>query len=436
MRNIILKNIENPNSHRIEEYIKAGGYFALDHAVNEMTPKDIVDDIKKSGLRGRGGAGFSTGMKWQFASLNPKFPKYIVCNADEGEPGTFKDRVILERNPHQLIEGMVIAAYALQSVRGYIYLRGEYPQAQIILNEAIKEAYEKGYLGNDIMSKHFRFHLSVHMGAGAYICGEETALIDSLEGRRGQPRIKPPFPVNSGAWSKPTIVNNVETFAIVPYIIETSPKAYSFLGTKDSPGTKLFCVSGAVNNPGVFELPMGTPLREIIYEHCGGIRGGRALKGVIPGGLSTPILTADKIDCTMDFASLTKHGSMLGSGAIIVLDDTVCIVKIYERAMRFFEHESCGKCTPCREGTSWMRTILRRIEDGMAGMEDLETLKDVAKNVAGKTFCPLGDGAAHVLLSAMKHYREEFEYHVKYKKCEAGDPSQKWGQMFLAEQLD
>ncbi|WP_420264481.1 NADH-quinone oxidoreductase subunit NuoF [Candidatus Magnetominusculus dajiuhuensis] len=433
MKNIILRNIENPNSHRIEEYIKAGGYFAIEHALNEMTPRDIIDDIKKSGLRGRGGAGFLTGTKWQFASLDPKFPKYIVCNADEGEPGTFKDRVILERNPHQLIEGMVIAAYALQSVRGYIYVRAEYPHVEKRLNDAIKEAYEKGFLGNDIMSKHFRFNLTVHRGAGAYICGEETALINSLEGRRGEPRIKPPFPVNAGAWAKPTIVNNVETFANIPYIIETSPKAYSFLGTKDSPGTKLFCVSGAVNKPGVYELPFGTPLREIIYDCCGGIRGGRALKGVIPGGLSTSILTPNDIDCPMDFANLAKHGSMLGSGAIIVLDDTMCIVKIYERAMRFFEHESCGKCTPCREGTSWMRTILGRIEDGMADMEDLAMLEDVALNVVGKTFCPLGDGAAHVLLSAMKRYRGEFEYHVKYKKCEVTDPSQRWGQLAMGE---
>ncbi|MBF0515826.1 MAG: NADH-quinone oxidoreductase subunit NuoF [Nitrospirae bacterium] len=428
MNKIILRNIENPNSHCIEEYIKAGGYKALERAVNEMTPRDIIDDINRSGLRGRGGAGFSTGLKWQFASLDPKFPRYIICNADEGEPGTFKDRVILERNPHQMIEGMVISAYALQSIRGYIYLRAEYPHVEKILNDAIEEAYENGFLGNDIMSKHFRFNLSVHRGAGAYICGEETSLINSLEGKRGEPRVKPPFPVNAGAWSKPTIVNNVETYANITYIVETAPRTYKLLGTKDSPGTKLFCVSGAVNKPGVYELPLGTPLREIIYNHCGGIRGGRALKGVIPGGLSTPILTPEHLDCHMDYVGLVQHGSMLGSGAIMVFDDTMCIVKIYERAMRFFEHESCGKCTPCREGTGWMRTILGRIEDGMAEMEDLDTLEDVANNVVAKTFCPLGDGAAHVLLAAMKHYRTEFEYHVKHKKCEAADPSQKWGQ--------
>jgi NADH-quinone oxidoreductase subunit F len=420
MEKILLKNTENPNSACIDEYIGAGGYKTLQRAVTEMTPRDIINEVKTSGLRGRGGAGFPTGMKWQLAAMDPKFPKYLICNADEGEPGTFKDRPILEKNPHLLIEGMVISAYALQSVQGYIYLRGEYPLAKEILSKAIGEAYDKGYLGNDILSRHFKFNLNVHVGAGAYICGEETALIESLEGKRGQPRVKPPFPVNAGVWNKPTIVNNVETFANLPYITEIGGAAYSAIGSKDCPGPKLFSVSGSVVKPGVYELPLGTTLREIIYEHCGGIKGGRALKGIIPGGVSTPILTPDKIDCPMDFVHLPKVGSLFGSGAVIVFDETVCLVKVYERIMKFFEHESCGKCIPCREGTGWMRNILERIEEGYATPSDLVTLEDVAKNVAGKTFCPLGDGAANVILAFLRQYREELEYHIKHEKCMAG----------------
>ncbi|MEO5357496.1 MAG: NADH-quinone oxidoreductase subunit NuoF [Nitrospirae bacterium YQR-1] len=417
MENIILKKTGSSGTIAIESYIAQGGYKGMERAVGDMTPRDIIDEIKSSGLRGRGGAGFPTGMKWQFASLDPKFPRYLVCNADEGEPGTFKDRPILEHNPHLLIEGMIISAYALQSSIGYIYLRGEYPHAKRVLETAIEEALARGYLGNDILSKHFRFNLTVHFGAGAYICGEETALIESLEGRRGQPRLKPPFPVNSGLWGKPTIVNNVETLANIPWIVSNGAKAYASIGVKECPGPKLFSVSGKVNKPGVYELPMGITLREIIYDHCGGIKGGRPLKGVIPGGISTPILSPESLDCPMDFVHLPKHGSMLGSGAVMVFDDTVCIVKVYERAMRFFEHESCGKCTPCREGTAWMRAILSRIEQGKCSENDLETLQDVAENIAGKTFCPLGDGAANVLLAAMKIYRDEFEYHIKNKRC-------------------
>ncbi|MBF0605989.1 MAG: NADH-quinone oxidoreductase subunit NuoF [Magnetococcales bacterium] len=417
LEGILLRNTDNPDSANIDEYIRGGGYKSLEKGVLELTPRDIIDEVKASGLRGRGGAGFPTGMKWQFAALDPKFPKYLICNADEGEPGTFKDRPILEKNPHLLIEGMVLSAYALQSTRGYIYLRGEYPQARIILERAIQEAYDRGYLGNDIMSRHFRFNLTVHMGAGAYICGEETALIESLEGKRGQPRIKPPFPVNTGAWGKPTIINNVETLANIPYIVSEGAKAYTGIGNRDCPGPKLFSVSGCVNRPGVYELPMGTRLREIIYDHCGGLKEGRTLKGVIPGGISTPILAPDNIDCAMDFTSLSRAGSQLGSGAVIVIDDSVCLVKVYERAMAFFEHESCGKCTPCREGTGWMRNILARIERGQATATDVETLRDVAGNIVGKTFCPLGDGAANVLLTFLKLYPEEIEYHIKHKRC-------------------
>lgn len=412
MERVLLKNIDNRNSADISEYEKIGGYSSLRKALG-IQPKDIIEEVKKSGLRGRGGAGFPTGMKWAFAAADPKFPKYLLCNADEGEPGTFKDRPILERNPHLLIEGMVISAYALGAEYSYIYLRGEYPSAKDMLNKAISQAVKKGYLGNNILGKGFKLHLSVHQGAGAYICGEETALIESLEGQRGQPRIKPPFPVNVGAWGMPTVVNNVETLSNIPYILQAGGDVYSKIGSKDCPGPKLYCISGHVKKPGVYELPMGTILREIIYTYAGGIKGGKKLKAVIPGGISTPVLPADHIDCPMDFISMPKSGSMLGSGAIIVMDESVCMVKVLYRAMKFFEHESCGKCTPCREGTGWLSSIIGRIENGKGKREDIELLSDVAGNISGKTFCPLGDGAATVAMNMIKHFREEFEEHIK-----------------------
>lgn len=416
MERFLLKGAENAGSAEISAYRKAGGYNNLAKAL-DMQPSEIIDEIKKAGLRGRGGAGFPTGMKWTFASADPKFPKYLLCNADEGEPGTFKDRPILEKNPHLLIEGMAISAHALKAEYGYIYLRGEYPKAKDILDNAIKQAYAEGFLGDNMLGKGIRFHLSVHQGAGAYICGEETALIDSLEGKRGQPRLKPPFPVNSGAFSMPTVVNNVETFANVPYIIQIGSAAYSKIGNPECPGPKLFSVSGHVERPGVYELPMGTILREIIYDHCGGIKGGKKLKAVIPGGISTPVLPPDKIDCPMDFVSMPKFGSMLGSGAVIVFDETTCLVRVCYRALKFFEHESCGKCTPCREGTAWLRSILGRIEEGKGKKEDIDLLVDVAGNIAGKTFCPLGDGAAGVVANFIKHFRSEFEDHINNEGC-------------------
>ena len=416
MEKFLLRNIENPNSADINEYLKVGGYKNLTKSLG-MKPKDIIEEVKKSGLRGRGGAGFPAAMKWNFATADPKFPKYLLCNADEGEPGTFKDRPILEKNPHLLIEGMVISGYALGSEYGYIYLRGEYPQAKDILNEAIKQAYEKKYLGDDILGKGVKFHLSVYQGAGAYICGEETALIESIEGKKGQPRSKPPFPVNVGAWSMPTIVNNVETLSNVPYIMEIGGDAYSNIGSKDCPGPKLFSVSGYVEKPGVYELPMGISLRDIIYKHAGGIKDSKKLKAVIPGGISTPVLPADGIDCAMDFVSMPKAGSMLGSGAVIVMDESVCMVRVAYRALKFFEHESCGKCVPCREGTDWLRKILERIENGKGSEGDIDLLSDVAGLISGRTFCPLGDGAAGVVTGMIKHFRNEFEEHIKNKKC-------------------
>ncbi|MDA8169585.1 MAG: NADH-quinone oxidoreductase subunit NuoF [Nitrospiraceae bacterium] len=408
----LLRNIDSPNSAEITEYEKAGGYEGLKKAL-KIDPKDLIELVKKSGLRGRGGAGFPTGMKWMFASADPKFPKYLVCNADEGEPGTFKDRPILEKNPHLLIEGMAISAHALKSEKGYIYLRGEYPYAKTVLEKAIAQAYKRGYLGADILGSGIKFDLSVHQGAGAYICGEETALIDSIEGRRGQPRIKPPFPVSVGLFGKPTIVNNVETLSNLPFIVEVGAEAYSKIGNPECPGNKLFCISGHVAKPGVYELPMGTTLRDIIYGHAGGIKNGKALKAVIPGGISTPVFPPDKLDCPMDFVSVPKFGSMLGSGAVIVFDETTCLVRVTWRALKFFEHESCGKCTPCREGTGWLRTVLERIENGQGRPGDVELLEDISKNIAGKTLCPLGDGAASVVMNFIKHFRGEFEGHLK-----------------------
>ncbi|MBI5740950.1 MAG: NADH-quinone oxidoreductase subunit NuoF [Nitrospirae bacterium] len=412
MEKILLKNTDTGNSADINEYVKAGGYRGLSKALG-LQPGDIVDEVKKSGLRGRGGAGFPTGMKWSFAIADPKSPKYLVCNADEGEPGTFKDRPILEKNPHLLIEGMVISAYALGSERGYIYLRGEYPRAKEILDRAIDEAREKNFLGDNITGKGIKFDLTVYQGAGAYICGEETTLLESLEGKRGLPRNRPPFPVNTGAWGKPTIVNNVETLSNVPSIIERGGEAYSKIGSKFCPGPKLFSVSGRVEKPGVYELPMGTSLRDIIYAHAGGIKGGKKLKAVFPGGVSTPLLTADSIDCAMDFVSMPKAGSMLGSGAVIVMDESVCMVRVAYRTLKFFEHESCGKCVPCREGTEWLRKILERVEGGRGRNGDIELLSDVAENISGKTFCPLGDAAAGVVAGMLKNFRNEFEEHIK-----------------------
>jgi NADH-quinone oxidoreductase subunit F len=416
MEKILLKNIENPNSADINEYRKAGGYASLEKALG-MEPQQIIEEVKKAGLRGRGGAGFPVAMKWTFASGDPKFPKYLLCNADEGEPGTFKDRPILEKNPHLLIEGMVISGHALKAEYGYIYLRGEYPEAKHILNKAIKQAYDANLLGDNILGKGIKFELAVHQGAGAYICGEETALIESLEGDKGQPRIKPPFPVNVGVFSKPTIVNNVETLSNLPYIIEAGGEAYAKIGTPDCPGPKIFCISGHVEKPGVYELPMGTMLCDIIFKHCGGIKGSKKLKAVIPGGISTPVLPADKLECSMDFVNMPKHGSMLGSGAVIVMDETVCMVKVCHRALKFFEHESCGKCTPCREGTGWLRAILERIENGKGTDGDIDLMLAVAGNMIGKTFCPLGDGAASVVQNFIKHFRPEFEDHIREKKC-------------------
>jgi NADH-quinone oxidoreductase subunit F len=417
MEQLLLKNTDNPDSARIEEYLKVGGYRALEMALG-MAPAEVVQEVQQANLLGRGGAGFPTGRKWEFAVEAKGSPKYLICNADEGEPGTFKDRILMEKNPHLLIEGMVIASHALAAEKGYIYLRHEYPTAGDCLDRAIAEARQHGFLGDAIRNTETNFHLEIFRGAGAYICGEETALIDSMEGRRGQPRSKPPFPVVSGLWGKPTIVNNVETLCNIPIIIEIGGTGYAEIGSPASPGPKLYCISGCVRRPGLYEAPMGTPLAELIFGHAGGMRNGHALKAVIPGGLSTPILPADAVDCAMDFASLIEAGSALGSAGVIVMDDTVCMVRVARRAARFYEVESCGKCVPCREGTSWLGRMLTRIEVGDAGMDDLKLVEEIADSVLGNTFCPLGDGAAEVVAAIVKHFRSEFETHIRGDSCE------------------
>jgi len=413
---VLFKNVEDPKQYLIETSLKKGGYETLKKALG-MTPDEVIDEVKASGVRGRGGAGFPTGLKWSFIPKFSEKAKYVCCNADEGEPGTFKDRVIIENDPHLLLEGICIAGYAIGATAGYIYIRGEFAFGAKRLEGAIAEAYKKGLLGKDIFGKGFDFDIYVHRGAGAYICGEETALIDSIEGKRGMPRIKPPFPALAGLYDGPTIVNNVETLSAIPYIVRNGGKAFGSIGPEKSPGTKIFNVSGHVEKPGSYELPMGTPLREIIYEHAGGIKGGRKLKAVIPGGASTPVLTPDEIDVHMDFDSVAAIGSMMGSGAIIVMDETACIVKSVLRLAQFFAHESCGKCSPCREGCTWMVDIIKDIEEGRGKEGDVDFLVSVSEGIFGNTFCPLGDGASMMVSGAINKFRDEFEYHIKNKKC-------------------
>lgn len=420
MEKFLLRGIENPNSADVDFYLEQGGYKALQKAF-DMAPAEVIDTVRKANLRGRGGVGFSAGMKWYFCSLNKDiFPKYLIANADEGEPGTFKDRAILEKRPHLLIEGMTIAAYAFGAEYGYIYLRGEYPKAKGILNKAIGEAYSRGYLGDNILGKGVKFHITVHQGAGAYICGEASTLLESLEGRRGHPRIPYHRLANVGLWEKPTIVNNVETLSNVPLIIEIGSEEYTKIGPANSPGPKLYSISGHVNKPGLYELPMGTPLRELIYTHAGGIRENKKLKAVIPGGISTPLLTPDKIDCAMDFESLKAVGSWLGSGAVIVMDETTCMVRVLWRELKFFEHESCGKCVPCREGSGWLRNIVERIEDGEGREDDIELITDIIDNIKDKTFCPLADGMVIAVESTMGSFENDFREHIKNKACSVG----------------
>ncbi|MBU1424899.1 MAG: NADH-quinone oxidoreductase subunit NuoF [Gammaproteobacteria bacterium] len=415
---IILTTMHFDQPWTLENYLKVGGYQALRKVLSEkMTPDAIIAEVKASGLRGRGGAGFPTGLKWSFMPRNFDGDKYLVCNSDEGEPGTCKDRDILRYNPHQLIEGMAIGAYCMGVKTGYNYLHGEIFEAYERMEAACEEARKAGYLGKNIMGFDFEFDLHNHMGYGAYVCGEETALLESIEGKKGQPRYKPPFPASFGLYGKPTTINNTETFASIPYIIREGGKKFADLGVPNSGGVKLFSISGHVNKPGNFEVPLGTPFRTLL-EMAGGVRNGHKLKAVIPGGSSMPVLPAEiMMDVNMDFDSLQKAGSYLGSGAIIVMDDTTCMVKALERLSYFYFEESCGQCTPCREGTGWLYRIIHRIEHGEGKPEDLDLLLDLCNNIAGRTICALGDAAAWPVQGMLKHYRKEFEYHIEHKRC-------------------
>jgi NADH-quinone oxidoreductase subunit F len=414
---ILTKNMHVENLQRIEIYESVGGYRALSKALREYKPDEITDIVKRSGLRGRGGAGFPTGMKWGFVPKGTGKPIYLCVNADESEPGTFKDRLIIEKDPHQLLEGTIISAYALGCHQAFIYIRGEFVYGAQILNKAIDEAYGKGYLGKNILGSGFDLDLMVHRGAGAYICGEETALLESIEGRRGHPRLKPPFPAVVGLYGSPTVINNVETLANISHIINNGAEWYAAIGVERNAGTRLFGVSGHVMQRGVFELPMGTPLRELIYQHCGGMRNGRKLKAIVPGGSSVPVLTADQVDVPLDFDSVAKAGSMLGSAGVIVMDDSTCMVKAALRISQFYAEESCGQCTQCREGTEWVHRILTRLEKGAGRRGDLELLLDICANMKGKTICPLSDAAAMPIESYIQKFYDEFAAHIQEQRC-------------------
>ncbi len=400
----------------IDVYLKTGGYEALNKVLKEFTPDQVIDEVKKSALRGRGGAGFPTGMKWGFVPKQSARPKYVVCNADESEPGTGKDRDLMRWDPHLLLEGMAIAAYALNGApNNYIYIRGEYWYIIDILEKAIAQAKERGYLGKNILGTDFECNIFVHPGAGAYICGEETALLESLEGKRGHPRLKPPFPAVVGLYGGPTVVNNVETLTAVPWIINNGGEAYKALGTEKSGGTKLFTVSGHVNKPGNYEVPMGYPMRDLINNECGGVRTGHTLKGVIPGGSSMPIFTPEEVEkATMDYESIASLGSMLGSGGVIVLDETVDMFEMCMNTIHFYKHESCGWCTPCREGTRWLYKVCERMKKYEGKSGDIELLDDLAGKILGKSFCALGDAAAMPTQAMIKKFRPDFEKRIKH----------------------
>ena len=414
---VLMKGLNGLN-WRLKDYEARGGYQALRKILSEgLTPEQVTNEVKASALRGRGGAGFPTGLKWTFMPKNYAGMKYVVCNSDEGEPGTFKDRDLLRYNPHIVIEGMIIAGYAMGTPVGYNYIHGEIWDIYEQFEEALAEARAAGYLGQNILGGPFSFELYAHHGWGAYICGEETALLESLEGKKGQPRFKPPFPASYGLYGKPTTINNTETFAAVPWIIMNGAAAFLNLGKPNNGGTKIFSVSGDVGRPGNYEVRLGTPFPKLL-EMAGGMRGGKKLKAVIPGGSSMPVLPADVMMATdMDYDSIAKAGSMLGSGAVIVMDETRCMVRCLLRLAFFYYEESCGQCTPCREGTGWLYRMIDRIEYGKGRREDLDLLNEVADNIQGRTICALGDAAAMPVRAFIKHFREEFEYHIEHKKC-------------------
>jgi NADH-quinone oxidoreductase subunit F len=408
---VLSKRFGMPNSASLDTYLATDGFKAFLKA-REMTPEQIIDEVKASALRGRGGAGFPTGLKWSFVPRTSPKPKYIIVNADESEPGTCKDRLLMEYDPHQFIEGILIGGLAVDAHAGYIYIRGEYRYLIEKMDRAIAEAYSKGYLGSNVAGTGWAFDLYTHSGAGAYECGEETALLDSIEGKRGIPRMKPPFPAVAGAWACPTLLNNVETFSAIPAIIRDGGAAFAALGTPKNGGTRLLCISGHVNKPGVYEVPLGYPMMKAINEIAGGIPNGRKLKAVVPGGSSCPVLRAEECDIPMDYDTLAKIGSMLGSGGMVVMDETTDMVKVALRIMRFYAHESCGWCIPCREGTSWLKKILTRMVEGNGRREDVPLLGELSKNMLGRTFCALGDAAAMPTISIVDKFAEDFEKYI------------------------
>ncbi|MFN4952122.1 MAG: NADH-quinone oxidoreductase subunit NuoF [Flavobacteriales bacterium] len=426
-RRLLLEHVDVPGIEGIDVYVKHGGYSSLEKALKKMSPDEVVEEVKKSGLRGRGGAGFPTGMKWSFLAKPEGVPRYLVCNADESEPGTFKDRYLMEKIPHLLIEGMILSSFALGANQSFIYIRGEFMYVLNILEKAIAEAYSKGYLGKNILGSGYDLDLVVTPGGGAYICGEETALLESLEGKRGNPRIKPPFPAVKGLWGCPTVVNNVESIAAVVPIVRDGGDAYAAIGIGRSTGTKLISACGNLARPGVYEIDLGLSVEEFIYgdDYCRGIANGKQLKACVPGGSSVPILphflvtkTAAGEDRLMTYESLAEggfaSGSMLGSGGFIIFDEDQCIVRNTWNFARFYAHESCGQCSPCREGTGWMEKVLSRIEHGQGHMHDIDLLADINKKIEGNTICPLGDAAAWPVAAAIHHFREEFEWHIKH----------------------
>jgi NADH-quinone oxidoreductase subunit F len=416
---VLIKDVREPESYTLDFYVKrARGYEGLKKALTQK-PGDIIDQVKASGLRGRGGAGFPTGLKWQFVLKDTPKPKYIACNADESEPGTFKDHVLMERNPHLLIEGCAIGCYAIGAKIAYIYIRGEFYHVQEMLEREIEAAYKAGYLGKNILGSGFDCDVYMHRGAGAYEAGEETALIESLEGKRAQPRIKPPFPAVAGLYNCPTAVNNVETLCNVPLIVLNGPEWFAALGPEKNGGPKLFCISGHVKRPGTYEASMHTTLRELIFgdQYAQGMKDGRTFKAIIPGGSSVPILLEQHLDTPASFDHIQKAGSLLGSAGLIVMDDSVCMVWLAMNLLHFYRHESCGKCTPCREGGDWLYQLLQRLERGEGQMKDLDLLYSVSNNIVGKTLCAFGDAAATPVLTTLNHFKHEFEAHVREGKC-------------------
>src|SRR5690554_2522950 len=419
-KRIVLSNCGRINPESIKEYIAAGGYEAAGKALTEMRPEGVIKELKESGLRGRGGAGFPTGLKWQFAHDAEGDKKYIICNADEGDPGAFMDRSLLEGDPHLIIEGMIIAAYAIGADEGYVYARAEYPLAIQRLEKAISQAEEYGLLGEDLFGSGFKFNLHIKKGAGAFVCGEETALMASIEGKRGMPRPRPPYPANAGLWGKPTNINNVETYGNVPYIINNGAKKFASIGTENSAGTKVFALTGKINNTGLVEVPMGITLREIVFDIGGGLPDGRKFKAVQTGGPSGGCIPAEQLDLSMDYDSLLEVGAMMGSGGMVVMDDKTCMVDVARFFLNFTQSESCGKCTPCREGTRRMLEILNRICDGEGTEKDLELLEQLGNHIRDTALCALGGSAPNPVLSTLHYFRDEYEAHINDKKCPAG----------------